>query len=409
MPFFEYRAVGADGKVINGTGEFATETDVSTQLSSDGLTPLRIKFVSNDAGKVASSPSLGQFLSLGRGKKANQVANFTRELSIMLSASVPLERSLNLLQKLSEDDAFAAIIRDVLDRVRKGSKLADAFETHSVFSGLYVSMVRAGEAGGLLEVTMERLADYLERTKSLKRTAISASIYPAILLVVSVISLVLLLGFVVPEFEELFSDMGAALPLPTQIVLGVGNWVGSYWWLIILSVVGLTYLISNSLRNPATRAKLDRLILGNRFTGDLVAKLDTARLTRTLGTLLQGGVSIVGALNIAKSTVGNSMLREDLSAGEGALKEGKLLSTVLIERGNFPTLAMHMLQVGEETGNLEGMLLKVADIYDLEVNEAVKRFLSLLEPVMILGLGVMVGAIIISILVGIMGINELVV
>lgn len=407
MAAFRYRAISPDGKEVRGVVERGSVGDVAVALAQQGLTPTRIDPV-NDSERGGDKAVSGFRLPAIASGMGGRIAEFTRELAIMLSSSVPLDRSLSVLQNLAIDPRLKEIIGAVLADIKKGSSLADAFEKHREFSVFYVSLVRAGEASGALEMTMTRLANHLERSRALRHTVVSALIYPAILLTVSVLSLILLLGFVVPKFADMFTDMGATLPLPTRVVLGLGDWVGSYWWVLIALIVAALWGASRLLQNAETRERIDLWMLGLPIVGDLIGKIETARLANALGTLLKGGVTIVSALKIAVATVGNRVLSREIDRGAASLKEGKMLSSVLMEEGHFPPLAMHMIQVGEETGQLEDMLVKVADIYDEEVNSAVKRFLALIEPVLILGLGVLIAGIILSIMVGIMSINELV-
>lgn len=406
MAHFRYRAVSAEGKVARGEMEQDSVERVAAQLARQGLTPLSIEPLAGGAS-ARGGDALARLFSRRRGAQ-NAIAEFTRELAIMLSSSVPLDRSLAVLQGLATDARLKEIIGAIVKKVRTGSTLADAFREHPEFSEFFVNMIRAGESSGALEVTLTRLAEHMERTKALKSTVSSALMYPAILLVVASGSLIILLGFVVPKFADMFNEMGGTLPLPTRIVMAAGDWVGSYWWLLLALIVAAVAGVSNLLAKPEFRERLDRRLLAIPLTGDLVRKVETARLAHTLGTLLAGGVVLVNALSIALATVGNRTLRADLEQGVAALKEGKLLSHALIANSHFPPLAMHMIQVGEETGQLEPILLKVAAIYDEEVSGAVKRFLALLEPVLILGLGVVIAGIIVSIMVGIMSVNELV-
>jgi len=406
MAHFRYRAVSAEGKVARGEMEQDSVERVAAQLARQGLTPLSIEPLAGGAS-ARGGDALARLFSRRRGAQ-NTIAEFTRELAIMLSSSVPLDRSLAVLQGLATDARLKEIIGAIVKKVRTGSTLADAFREHPEFSEFFVNMIRAGESSGALEVTLTRLAEHMERAKALKSTVSSALMYPAILLVVASGSLIILLGFVVPKFADMFNEMGGTLPLPTRIVMAAGDWVGSYWWLLLALIVAAVAGVSNLLAKPEFRERLDRRLLAIPLTGDLVRKVETARLAHTLGTLLAGGVVLVNALSIALATVGNRTLRADLEQGVAALKEGKLLSHALIANSHFPPLAMHMIQVGEETGQLEPILLKVAAIYDDEVSGAVKRFLALLEPVLILGLGVVIAGIIVSIMVGIMSVNELV-
>lgn len=406
MAHFRYRAISAEGKVTRGEIEHDNVERAAAQLARQGLTPVSIEPLAV-GGSRGGADALARLFSRRRGSQ-NAIAEFTRELAIMLSSSVPLDRSLAVLQGLATDARLKEIIGAISKKVRTGGTLADAFREQPEFSDFFVNMIRAGESSGSLEATLTRLAEHMERTKALKSTVSSALMYPAILLLVASGSLIILLGFVVPKFADMFDEMGGTLPLPTRVVMAAGNWVGSYWWLLVLMLVAAVAGVMNLLAKPEFRERLDRKLLNIPLTGDLVRKVETARLAHTLGTLLAGGVVLVNALSIALATVGNRTLRADLEQGVAALKEGKLLSNALIENSHFPPLAMHMIQVGEETGQLEPILLKVASIYDEEVSGAVKRLLALLEPVLILGLGVLIAGIIVSIMVGIMSVNELV-
>lgn len=406
MAHFRYRAISAEGKVTRGEIEHDSVERAAAQLARQGLTPVSIEPLAA-GGSRGGADALARLFSRRRGSQ-NAIAEFTRELAIMLSSSVPLDRSLAVLQGLATDARLKEIIGAISKRVRTGGTLADAFREQPEFSDFFVNMIRAGESSGSLEATLTRLAEHMERTKALKSTVSSALMYPAILLLVASGSLIILLGFVVPKFADMFDEMGGTLPLPTRVVMAAGNWVGSYWWLLVLLIGAAVAGVMNLLAKPEFRERLDRKLLNIPLTGDLVRKVETARLAHTLGTLLAGGVVLVNALSIALATVGNRTLRADLEQGVAALKEGKLLSNALIENSHFPPLAMHMIQVGEETGQLEPILLKVASIYDEEVSGAVKRLLALLEPVLILGLGVLIAGIIVSIMVGIMSVNELV-
>ena len=406
MAQFRYKAVASDGKTVKGVLDGASLDAIATALLRDGMTPLAIDPAS--AGETAAGDRQSIAVLFKRRAAQDKIAEFTRELSIMLTSSVPLDRSLSVLQNLKTDEQMKNIIADVLKRVRGGAGLADAFAEHPEFSEFYISMVRAGESSGALEATLARLAEYMERSKALRSTISSALMYPAILLTVAVGSLIILLGFVVPKFADMFNDMGGTLPAPTQIVMAAGDWVANYWWMLTGIIALVVVGTHRWLQVPKNRLWVDRQLLNFGLTGDLVRKIETARLAHTLSTLLQGGVVLVNALSIGLATVGNRILRADLERGVKALKEGGRLSTSLIEDSQFPPLAMHMIQVGEETGQLEPILVKVANIYDDEVSTAVKRMLSLLEPVLILSLGVLIAGIIISIMVGIMSVNELV-
>jgi general secretion pathway protein F len=300
------------------------------------------------------------------------------------------------------------LLTRIQDEVRGGASLADALESQSgVFSRLYINMIRAGEAGGSVEVVLSRLAEFIERSKVLRESVTSALIYPIILLTVAGLSVILLLTFVVPQFQQLFEDAGEALPVSTQIVIAAGNAVRGYWWVGVITIFFLIAIFKQQLSRPEFRQRWDGWMLKLPLVGDLVAKVEMARFSRTLGTLLRTGVSMLTALAIVKETLSNRVLSDAVGHVSENLKAGQSLADPLMEEGEFPQLAVHMIRVGEETGQLQEMLLKVADTYDGEVQATVKRMLALLEPALILVLGVIIAGIIMSILVAILSINDL--
>jgi len=278
-----------------------------------------------------------------------------------------------------------------------------------VFSRFYVNIVRAGEAGGALGAVLTRLADTMERNKELRESVKSALIYPMILICVAVTSVMVLLVFVVPQFQQTFAQAGKALPLPTQVVIFVGTGLRKYWWLLIAVVVAGVWLFRRWLSRPEVRFRWDQRLLRWPLVGDLTAKVEVARFARTLATLLGNGVTLLAGLSIVKETMTNTVLAQGIDGVTTRLREGKGFGRPLLETGLYPRLATQMILVGEESGRLEEMLNRVADVYDREVAMAVKRFLAVLEPALILGLAVLIGGIVFSILLGVMGMSELVV
>lgn len=402
MAFFKYRAVNSSGKVVDGVMEMASAEQVVDALSRDGLMVMEISETRQPAAKGAKKRR--------RPKKTNErdrVLHFTRELAVMLSSGLPLDRSLNILEGLSDDSAVE-LIQHIRDEVRKGNSLGDAFAGRSEFSPFYINMIRAGEASGTLEASLTRMSEYLERAKALRKMIGSALTYPAILFSVAVLSLVFLLAYVVPSFADLFTDMGGELPGPTRIVMGMGDFMADWWWLVIGGLVGLFYFAKHLFAQESFRETFDLRVLSWPIAGDLVRNLEITRFSRTLGVLLQGGVPMVAGLAIARETVSNRTLRKELDTAVVALKEGQSLSASLLAGQQFPDLALHMMQVGEETGQMEEMLLKVANLYEDEVGTVTQRLLALLEPALILSLGVLIAGIIVSILLGILGVNELI-
>lgn len=404
MPRYRYEAVDASGEVLRDEMEAPSQEAVIAQLRDGGLLPLSV--AEAKGGFLRSA--LGQPLfSKRRALSRKAVTLITQQLASLLSAGMPLDRALTILISVSEDEHTKALLGRVQEKVRGGSALADALEAQGAFSRFYLNMVRAGEAGGALETVLKRLTEFLERSQALRETVTSALIYPIILLSVAALSVIILLTFVVPQFQRLFADAGKALPLATQIVIAVGDGFRHYWW-VGLIVIGLIVTVARQrLSQPENRLRWDRRLLRIPLLGDLIAKVETARLSRTLGTLLGNGVSLLNALTIVRETLSNRVLANALGEVSEHTKTGRGLAEPLLETGNFPKLAVQMIRVGEETGQLQEMLLQVADTYDNEVQTSVKRLLMLLEPALILGLGVIIAGIIMSILVAILSLNEL--
>ncbi|MFZ1494769.1 MAG: type II secretion system F family protein [Candidatus Competibacter denitrificans] len=404
MPRYRYEAVDASGEVLRDDMEAPSQEAVIAQLRDGGVLPLSV--AEAKGGFLRSA--LGQPLfSKRRALSRKAVTLITQQLASLLSAGMPLDRALTILISVSEDEHTKPLLERVQEKVRGGSTLADALEAQGVFSRFYLNMVRAGEAGGALETVLKRLTEFLERSQALRETVTSALIYPIILLSVAALSVIILLTFVVPQFQRLFADAGKALPLATQIVIAVGDGFRHYWW-VGLIVIGLIVTVARQrLSQPENRLRWDRRLLRIPLLGDLIAKVETARLSRTLGTLLGNGVSLLNALTIVRETLSNRVLANALGEVSEHTKTGRGLAEPLLETGNFPKLAVQMIRVGEETGQLQEMLLQVADTYDNEVQTSVKRLLMLLEPALILGLGVIIAGIIMSILVAILSLNEL--
>jgi general secretion pathway protein F len=303
---------------------------------------------------------------------------------------------------------LSKLIVRVLDLVKGGSSLADALEKQAgVFTKFYLNMIRAGEAGGGLSEVLVRLSDYLERSQELKDTVSTALIYPAILLIMSVASLFVMLTFVVPQFSEMFASAGKALPVPTQIVVGLAEWLQSYWWLLIGGFVFISGFMRFQLADPLTKKAWDGRFLKLPLAGTIILNKETANISRTLGTLLGNGVSILAAMGIVRETVDNQIIAAAIQDTEEKLKQGKHMSDALLEKGLFPKMAMQMIKMGEETGRLEEMLLRVATIYDKQLRMSIQRLLALLEPALIITLGLMIAGIIVSILLAILSVNDL--
>ena len=402
MPLFEYKAVDPSGETVQGTMEAASVDFVVLKLQEAGNIPLQARESGGGFGLAG--------LRFGRrGMNSREVGEFTQQLATLLGAGLPLDRSLQVLLDLAESERVKRTVAEVRDRVREGGSLSDALEEqHGAFNRLFVNMVRAGEIGGTLDITLDRLTDYLERSRALKDSVVSALIYPILLLVLAAGSLILLLVYVIPQFTPIFEELGGDLPLITKIVLGVGSVLQNFWWAIILLVALAVYQFRRMLADTEKRFAWDGRVLEMRWVGDLVGKMETARLTRTLGTLLTNGVPLLSALSIAQNVITNTVLRREVNDATREVKTGGGLARNLAKGGHFPRLALQMVSVGEETGQLDGMLMTVSDTYDTEVRNTIDRLLSVFTPVVTLLLAVLIGTIVMSVLVAILGINDLV-
>lgn len=403
MTLYEFKAISAGGEVTEGELEAPDEASLVGMLQADGLIPVRVAPVKGGL-KLRLKPTRKS----GQQITQKQITLLTRELASLLESGLTLDRSLQILLELTDDPALHQLLASLQDKMRGGATFSAALEAQgNLFSRLYINMVRAGEAGGALQAVMQRLADYLERSAQLRESIKSALIYPVILVVVAGLSVALLLLFVVPQFAQMFDDMGKALPLPTRIVIGAGDLLAGYWWLLAGLGYGGYKWFRHRLQQPKTREDWDRRLLATPLVGELITKVETARFSRTLSTLVENGVSLLKALSLVKDVISNRMFAQAIEAAADQLSHGKSLTEPLLEQGVFPKLALQMMKVGEESGQLEAMLGKIADMYDQEVRATVQRLLTLVEPLLIVGLGLVVAGIIVSILVAIMSVNEL--
>lgn len=409
MPLFQYKAVSSSGEVQEGVLDSPTQGAVIERLQGMGLIPIRtseaVGAVSAHAGAAKTST-----FSLFAPRRVTQdnVAVFTREIATLLKAGLPLDRSMEILLGLSENDRVKELLSGIRNEVRGGASLSKALDQHrDVFSRFYINMVRAGEAGGAQPDVLRRLADYMERAKELRESIVSALIYPSILVAVAVLSIAVLMVFVVPQFKQIFDQAGQALPMATRIVLWTGEFLRGYWLLLIAALILAAFWMARSLSNPVSRYRWDERFLRMPLFGDLVAKVEMARFSRTLATLMHNGVPLLTGLSIVRETMGNLIMAEAVGRVAGELKEGRGLGRPMLETQRFPKLAVQMIAVGEETGQLDAMLTQVADAYDMEVRMTVKRILSLIEPAMIIGMALVIGGIIMSILVAMLGLFAL--
>jgi general secretion pathway protein F len=402
MGSFSYKAISSQGKAVQGRVVADRIELASRELRLQGLTLLSLE----PAGKGAvradeDAPGPGSASS-------DDVLAMTRELAVLLRAGLPIDRALKVMIDMAVEIKVRDLLEELLSSIKAGKGLSQALLSYpEVFSNFYVNMVRSGEASGHLAEVLTRLADYLTNAKSVRSGVVSALVYPAILFTVAVLSIVGMLGFVVPQFETLFNDMGDALPVLTRIVISAGDGLIRYGWLLLLLLGMTVYVVRHWLRSEEGRAKFDESMVRLPFFGAIIFKYEVSRFSRTVGTLLGNGVSLLRALSIAVETVDNTHIKNSLRVLEPAVKRGQRMSVALEETGTFSPLVIQMIRVGEESGSLDQMMTELADVYDDEVQTGVKRSLTFLEPALILVMGGVIALVIIAILMGIMSVNDL--
>jgi general secretion pathway protein F len=404
VPSFAYQAATADGKMITGAIDAMDKSGAVGRLQERGLIPISIS-VPGQSGSKFSAKLAGFFAGRGMAKHRQM---FARTLASMLQAGVPLDRSLAVSTELCESPLLRSTLQQVLRAVKGGKSLSAGMESHpQVFPSFYVSMVRAGEAGGNTAQVFAQLADYQESVNELRSQVTSALIYPALLTIVGGFSVLIMLEFVVPKFGAVFQQAGATLPLPTQILLTISDFIRATWWGWLVGIPAIAWMIAHWLRTDSGRNKWDHWVMRIPRIGSVVERVLVTRFARSLGTLLMGGVPMIRSLEIAGEVVDNRKIENAVAAAAKGVKQGKGLTRPLGETGAFPPLSIHLLGVGEETGRLDAMLLQVAEVYERETRTAIKNMVALFEPLMILVMGVVVGSIVISILLAIFSINDI--
>jgi len=438
---FTYKALNSQGQVQTGTITAQHETQAAMRLQSQGLIPLRVHLPGDEGGSAArtaprrqppkppkpqmqtglkkgwSQSRLSSFLAvLNRDMgsapwsrvRRSDLISFAEDLAVLLGSGIPLNRSLSVVSELTSKDNFQGVILDVQQRIREGSTFWEALQSHhKIFPPVFIQMVQAGEAGGVLEGVLQKVADYLNSVEELKEYLVTAMIYPAVLTLTAGGSIAVLLLFVIPKFASIFSDMGVALPLATQVLLTLGETLRNIWWLIGLVLVAGLAGFRYVLRTKQGRTLWDRFKLRIPLIGTMLKKMEIARFVRTLGTLLSSGVSILSAMNIVQGVVLNTVLQRSLTEVYADLKQGRVLSRALENSRIFPVLTIQMVGVGEETGRMDEMLEKISDIYEKEVRAGIKKFTSLFEPLIILLLGGIIGLMVVSMLMAIFSVNSL--
>ncbi len=403
MPKFKYTAIDQKGKQKVGSVDAASQDEARTKVSSMGLMPVNVQ-KSNDTKpaktkKTVSSKNKSIGFSIGRVINSGELATFTRQLATLLQANLPLLRSLEVMIRQERNVRFKACLEQVSEQVRSGSKFSDGLKQHpKVFDRLYVNMISAGEAGGVLDLVLLRLAGFMEKAQRTKKKVKSAMTYPAVVVSVAVLIVFLLMVIVVPKFQSIFDDMldGAPLPTPTRLVVGTSTFLGEHFLLTVGLVVGLFFGIKILLGTSMGSKVFNWFSIHLPKVGIMVRKVNIARITRTFGTLLSSGVPILQALTITKDITGNVFYADAISRIHDCVRDGESLSTQMSRESVFPDMVTSMVDVGEETGELSDMLTRIADNYDEDVDNAVAGITSIIEPVMIVFLAFVVGFIVIA-------------
>ncbi len=396
MSSFSHRSIGPDGSVSEGLIEARNEHEAESILKGSNIIPLRIEELHAGCRKDTFTFQSAK----------SELLVFTTELYTLLNAGLPLDRSLNILLGITQNKKMKGVIFAILKSIHEGGTFSDALARHpKVFSVLYVNMIRAGELSGAMEMVLEKLIEFLESSEELKNHVFSAMIYPVILVITGAISILVLVTFVLPKFTNIFADMGANLPVSTQVLITLSNLLLASWWIILIVVVFGSVLLKSYLKTDDGRYTWDKMKL--KILGDVILKLETARFCRTLGALLKSGVPLLQAVKNAKDIIGNVVVSSSLDRVTKEIKEGKGIAKPLSDAGIFPELAMSMIKVGEETGRLDGMLIKIADNYEKSLKISIKRFVSIMEPSLIIAMGLIVGFIVISLLTAIFSITDI--
>ena len=406
MTVYTYKATDKNGKYVEGDISASDYKAAIQQIRKLNYFPVKVS-----EGKGSSKFSFGMALSRSSWRSSIPVKDLmtlTQQLATLVDSGLTLDNGLATLVKLSETEKIRSVLADVRKQVHAGSSFADALAEHpKIFSKLYVNMIRAGEAGGILGEALTRLGLFMEKSVELKNSIRSAMVYPAILTLVGGTAVIVLITFVIPQFSKLFEEMGAALPIPTQIMLGLSSLIIDYWPAMILGFVGFIAAFNLYLRTNSGRLKWDGMLLKLPLFGPLIQKIEVSRFSLTLATLLKSGVPILQAMGIVRSILINRVISDSIIVIQQALKKGQGLSGPLQKAGVFPPMAVHMITVGETSGALDKMLTKVSNTYDKQVEQSIKQVISLIEPMMILFMAVVIGFIVVSMLLAIFSANDI--
>lgn len=398
MPQFSYKAVSPQGRLTDGQIEALDRRAVTLKIQNMGLIPVSVE--------EAAVRSGSRRLHLQRITRKD-ILFFTEELATLVRAGLPIDRSLSITAELASKPALRAIVLDVLKRIKAGNSLAESLAAHPrQFNRLYVNMIRAGEAGGVLDVILERLVEFEQAADELRSYMIGALIYPALLTVVGLASVGILMYFVIPRFASIFEDMGAAVPPATMALLRLSEYTRDYWWVVLLSIAGAAVFIRVWLKTPAGSRSWDSMKLKLPLLGPTILKIEVARFAKTLGTLLASAVPLIAAVRIVQDIARNQLIAEGISKIADGAKRGEGVAKPMRDAHVFPGLAVHLVEVGEETGRLDVMLLQVAGAFEKDVRASVKALTAVFEPAIILVMGVIIGTVVLSMLMAIFSIND---
>jgi len=403
MAQFRYKAIDDSGLVVKGVVEAPSKDLVVRQLRGEGLYPL-------SAAEEGAGDQIGGWLRRllpSRRPSARALATAIQELAMLLKAGLEIDRALAILIGLSDIGSLRETFTAVRDRVRKGASFANALAAESAFPKFHLGMIRAGELGGTLSETLQRLADYITRSLAVREAIASSLVYPALLLLTAGGSVTVILVFVLPEFRSLFAEAGKSLPLSTRIVMDLGDLVRDYGWLLLIALAVFGAWLWEGLRRPAFRARADAMLMRVPLLGPLLVSIEVERLMRTFGMLLASGVPVPAALSMAKDVLSNTVLARTLEDAAKSLREGERLGQRLAATGVFPSTTVDLIRIGEESGRLEEMLIRQADLDEVRIRHKIDRLLAMLVPVLTLVMGAMVAGLIASLLLAILSINDL--
>ncbi len=398
MSTFKYKLLTNSNSIIEGEKDAVSKPDLISELRKSGYIVLNIR-------QVNKNKRFG-FLLNHSNKKA--VLPFTQELATLIEGGIPIDKSLSILLSGQVNNSLKDVVEDLLNSIKSGKSFAEALSNHiKLFSSVYVNMVRAGEEGGVLSQVLKRLGMFQERLQKVRGEIISAMIYPILLSSTGIMSVGALIVYVIPKFSQIFEGMGISLPLSTTLLMGMSHYLIRYGWILIIAVIVAILLYKRAMKDKNTSIKLDQKKLKMPLLGDILWKIQISKFARTLGTLLENGVPLLKSLDIVKDVLSNHYLTNILENVKINVKEGAGLTVSLAKRGFLPEIAVHLLKVGEETGNFDKMLLKVADNFDTDVEQRLKRLVTMVEPALILLMGAVIGMIVVSMLTAILSVNDI--